>query len=87
MLALRGDAGLLDRSSIPSQLGEQGLRGEDPHAAALTDGKQMLAVARGQDLDPSLDRTGEDEVVGGISGHRLRGPSRGLDRLHRKFSE
>ena len=74
-------------NSLTSQLGEQGLRGEDPHAAALANGKQVLAVTRGQDLDPGLDRAGEDEVIGGVSGHRLRGPGRGPDRLHREFSE
>jgi len=74
-------------NSLTSQLGEQGLRGEDPHAAALADGEQVLAIARGQDFDPGLDRAGEDEIVGGVSGHRLRGLSWDPDRLHREFSE
>lgn len=73
--------------SLPSQLGEQGLRGEDPHATALADGEQMLAVTRGQDLDLGLDCAGEDAIVGGVSGHRLRGGGWGPDRLHSEFSE
>jgi len=47
----------------------------------------MLAVTRGKSTDPGLDRAGEDEVVGGVSGHRLRGPGGGPDRLHRELSE
>lgn len=73
--------------SLPAQLGEQGLRGENPHTAALADGEQMLAVTRSKNIDLGLDRAGEDEVVGGVSGHWLRGPGRGPDRLHREFPE
>lgn len=47
----------------------------------------MLAVTRGQDVDPGLDGAGEDEVVGGVTGHRLRGPGRRPDRLQCELSE
>lgn len=43
----RSSSAMSTTSSLPSQLGEQGLRGKDPHAAALADGEQMLAVTRG----------------------------------------
>lgn len=47
----------------------------------------MLAITSSKNIDLGLDRAGEDEVVGRISGHRLRGLGRGFDRLHGEFPE
>jgi hypothetical protein len=75
------------RRRSPSQLGEQGLWGEDPHTAIRPEREHVLMVPRNENVDSRLHCTCEDQVVVRIPGDGLGWLRRSRDRLHCQAGE
>jgi hypothetical protein len=58
-------------SLCAAQFRQQRLRGDDPNPTMLSHGEKMPAVPRDERIHFRLNRTGQDQVVGGVARHRL----------------
>lgn len=58
-------------SILVQELGQQGLRCDEPHSVTFTDREEVFPVTGHEYVDSSFDRGGQDRVVGRVAGDHL----------------